>query len=163
MNVSDLRTKNTVNISYNISRMENNRRMEYSNEDNNTDKPTAIKKILIYLRTKRWPRCTETVHLHRTAIFMQLQRSPAILKNSPYDSTCGPNPWKLWRKTESEKETYDFNKRFFSSLFVVMTRYNPTNPANILSRSLSGTVGKPSNKCLSSLREVQEEVDTKSG
>ena len=88
MNVRDLRTKNTVNISYNISRMENNRRMEYSNEDNNTDKPTAIKKILIYLRTKRWPRCTETVHLHRTAIFMQLQRSPAILKNSPSDSTC---------------------------------------------------------------------------
>ena len=38
MNVRDLRTKNTVNISYNISRMENNRRMEYSNEDNNADR-----------------------------------------------------------------------------------------------------------------------------
>ena len=38
MNVRDLRTKNTVNISYNISRMENNGRMEYSNEDNNTDR-----------------------------------------------------------------------------------------------------------------------------
>ena len=38
MNVRDLRIKNTVNISYNISRMENNGRMEYSNEDNNTDR-----------------------------------------------------------------------------------------------------------------------------
>ena len=34
-----------------------------------------------------------------------------------------------------------------------MTRYNPTNPAYILSRSYSGTFAKSSNKYLSYLRE----------
>ena len=87
--------------------------MEYSNEDNNTDryedlddcmakssdiieemdnwlakvdKTNSNKENINLSLYKRWPRCT--VHLHRTAICMQLQRTPTILKNSPSDSTC---------------------------------------------------------------------------